>query len=71
MNKIVLERYPVEKLPEDLRARLGGLHSVTLTLEEEKPVPFTRQDLLALKGKPAGSSVNTFEGIRALRDEWD
>jgi hypothetical protein len=71
MNKIVLEHYPVEKLDAELRAKIRGWHSITLTLEEEMPASFTRQDLLALKGKPAGPSVNTFEGIRALRDDWD
>ena len=77
MNKIVLEHYPVEKLPEDLRARVRGLNSVTLTLEEEgpnnveRPKPLSREDILKFLDKPYGESLNTVEGIRALRDEWD
>ncbi len=35
MNKIVREHYPVEKLPEDLRAGLSAGQSVTITVEEE------------------------------------
>jgi hypothetical protein len=71
MNKIVVEHYPVEKLDKELREQTRGWQGITLTLEEKKPASFTRADLLALKGKPAGPSVNTLEGIRALRDEWD
>ena len=70
MNKIILEHFPIDKLPEELRLKATGWHSLTLTMEEKGPAAFTRDDLLALKGKPAGPSVNTIEGIRALRDEW-
>ncbi len=71
MNKIVLEHYPVEKLPEDLRARFFGQATVRLTVENERPAPLTREDILAFLDKPIGEPVNTVEGIRALRDEWD
>lgn len=38
MNKIVREHYPVEKLPEDLRAGLPRDATVTVTVEaDEKP----------------------------------
>lgn len=38
MNKIVKEHYPVEKLPEDLRAGLGAATHVRITvvLEDEQ-----------------------------------
>ena len=71
MNKIVMEHYPVEKLPEDLRARFFGQATVRLTVENERPSPLTREDILAFLDKPIGEPVNTVEGIRALRDEWD
>jgi hypothetical protein len=71
MNKVVLERYPVAKLPEDLRAQFNGTDAVTLTIEDAPHPTVTRADFLALIGKPAGPSANTIEGIRALRDEWD
>lgn len=35
MNKIVRQRYPVEKLPEDLRQGLPSGQTVTVTVEEE------------------------------------
>ena len=71
MNKIVLEHYPVEKLPDDIKSKIDGVGMVTLTIEQSPLPKFTRNDLLALIGKPVGPSVNTLEGIRALRDEWD
>ena len=37
MNKIVREHYPVEKLPEDLRAELGLAQTVTVVIEAETP----------------------------------
>jgi hypothetical protein len=71
MNKIVLEHYPVEKLDEELRARFFGESTVRLTVENERPAPLTREDILAFLNKPVGPPVNTVESIRALRDEWD
>jgi hypothetical protein len=71
MNKIVLEHYPVDKLPEDLRARFFGATTVRLTVENERPVPLTREDILALMNRPVGEPSNSVKGIRALRDEWD
>lgn len=73
MNKIVLENYPVEKLPKDLQARLSGLNAVTLTLEEEvvQRHPLAPEDLLRFLDRPYSESVNTVESIRSLRDEWN
>lgn len=33
MNRLVRERYPVSKLPEDLREGLDGQDDVTITIE--------------------------------------
>ena len=85
MNKIVREHYPVEKLPEDLRAELAGQSTVTVTIEAEA-------EQSAATGRPASSIVEVLkrarhlreagvikpvsseeavDRIRKLRDEWD
>lgn len=79
MNKIVLEHYPLEKLPEDIRAVAGRVGSVTLTIEREKPEPIAAADLVKqLREEKArmrpgeGRSLEDIVAeIRALRDEWD
>lgn len=83
MNKIVREHYPVEKLPEDLRAELGLARMVTVTIEAEQPardVEFERQRsevISALRQARAsikeGSNAvsDSVARVRALRDEWD
>ena len=87
MNKIVREHYPVERLPEDLRALVPGAVHVTVevTLESASPAedtqaPLSRDDAVALmremqrENVARGRSVTTEEAvqrIRQLRDEWD
>lgn len=77
MNKIVREHYPVERLPEDLRAELGLATTVTVTIE---PAPERHDqarraaaitELLEHRRRlqpPTEDSVTT---VRKLRDEWD
>ena len=45
MNKIVREHYPVANLPEDLRAELAGLETVTLVIESADGKVAERQDI--------------------------
>ncbi|MBI4923165.1 MAG: hypothetical protein HY834_15590 [Devosia nanyangense] len=78
MNKVVLEHYPAERLPDDIRRELGGAISVTVTVEEERPQGVSAAELVAMlkreKAKPGFKSVSIEEAtarIRALRDEWD
>lgn len=78
MNTVVLKHYPVENLPEemvsDLTPPASGTVTVTIVAEPEmdkQTKEAMRRRLRALIGKPAGPSVNTLEGLRALRDEWD
>lgn len=83
MNKIVREHYPVEKLPEDLRALVGTAESVTVELIEETPTslrPLTRDEAVAMMRQSQrehaarGTSITTEEAVRRvreLRDEWD
>lgn len=86
MNKIVREHYPVEKLPEDLRAEVEGLDTVTVTIDaepeqqagESRPGkaswPALLERLRALRASGEIEPVTSEEAvarIRALRDEWD
>ncbi len=77
MNKIVREHYPVENLPEDLRAELGVARTVTLVIEAEDD--HSRRDaraaaiaeLLEHRRKLVPSTSDSVEQVRKLRDEWD
>ncbi|HEV7329329.1 MAG TPA: hypothetical protein VGN91_30060 [Bosea sp. (in: a-proteobacteria)] len=78
MNKIVREHYPVEKLPEDLRAELGLAQTVTVVIEAETPPrqndPLVRQAIDELKAYRARLPVtpsDSVERVSKLRDEWD
>jgi hypothetical protein len=76
MNKIVLEHFPVSKLPEELRGDLSLEASVTVTIEEEVAPATSREDFLKLiRDAQARSKGVTMEEavarIRELRDEWD
>ena len=79
MNKIVLEHYPLEKLPEDIQRAVGGAGSVKLTIEAERPTPIDRDKLVAelralkLAMKP-GEGLSLDEAtrqVRQVRDEWE
>lgn len=72
MNKIVRQRYPVEKLPEDLREGLPAGQTVTVTVEESEPP--SREKLMALLERARKADPipdDPVERIRALRDEDD
>lgn len=82
MNKIVREHYPVENLPEDLRALVGDAVSVKVELTEDTvPLkPLTQAEAVALmrqmqrENAARGTNVTADEAvrrIRELRDEWD
>ena len=71
MNKVVLEHFPVEKLPDELRAQFAGHGSVTLTVEPAKAAGYSPKDFLALLDRPTGGHANTLGSLSALRDEWD
>lgn len=82
MNRIVREHYPVENLPEDLRAELGSVTSVRVTVEPTpsqdicKDSSSTREALkrmreLVRSGKVKSvTSQEAVDRIRTLRDEW-
>ncbi|KPH82029.1 hypothetical protein [Bosea vaviloviae] len=78
MNKIVREHYPVEKLPEDLRAELGLTQTVTVTIEPEirsrQNDLLVRQAIEQLRAHRARLPVapsDSVERVSRLRDEWD
>tara|TARA_R110002020_G_scaffold238712_1_gene451219 strand:+ start:1072 stop:1323 length:252 start_codon:yes stop_codon:yes gene_type:complete len=82
MNKIVREHYPVENLPEDLRALVGDAESVTVELTQDNRyhAPLSKEQAIALmrqmqkENVEKRTSISTEEAvarIRELRDEWD
>ncbi|KKB11921.1 hypothetical protein VE25_10240 [Devosia geojensis] len=78
MNKIVLEHYPVEKLPDDLKAAVGHEGRVTLTIERERS-PLDRDALVAqlreekkrMTAEQGRTLAEIVAEVRSLRDEWD
>ena len=79
MNKIVLEHYPVEKLPEDIQRAVGSVGAVTLTIETDRPAPLDRDALvaqlrsqkLAIDPSESTSLDDATKRVRQLRDEWE
>jgi hypothetical protein len=76
MNKIVREHYPVERLPEDLRAELGIARTAKVVIEiDAESSRSSRQaaaaELLTLREKLRPSADDSVERVRKLRDEWD
>jgi hypothetical protein len=76
-RRVVAEHYPVEKLPEELRAGLGEVRHVTVTIEAEpedtaRPA-VARRPLLSYLGAGKGvypTPEDAVSAIRKLRDEW-
>jgi hypothetical protein len=77
MNRIVREHYPVEKLPEDLRAELGLARTAKVVIETEDDQSRSGAraaaiaELLEHRSKLAPSANDSVERVRKLRDEWD
>lgn len=76
MNKIVREHYPVERLPEDLRAELGLARTVTLVIETDDAETRSAAraaaiaELLEHRRKLKPSANDSVARVRKLRDEW-
>jgi hypothetical protein len=76
MGKIVLEHYPVSKLPRDLRAGMPDNAMVRVTVEEEgqkAPDEQKLRDLMNRARRNAGKLTleEAVQRVRELRDEWD
>lgn len=75
-RKIVLENYPVDKLPEDFRIDKTLGDRVRITIEQEAGddwSPLLERISRYHRDNP-GQSITTEEAvarIRKLRDEWD
>ena len=72
-QKIVVENYPVDNLPLELRLRLGLADGamVTITVEPE-PVAVPQQRAFSeFFGKSGRAHNDPVADIRQLRDEWD
>jgi hypothetical protein len=74
MNRIVRERYPASKLPEDLRAGVDPSSTLTVTIVEEEKRPekvMTLEEIFALRRSPFRTAEEIDEDLRRQRDEWD
>lgn len=78
MNKIVLEHYPVDKLPEDVRKHFSRGGSVRLEVAEEEERPMTAKEVVSMLRAARERNKNTLRTreeivaeVRELRDEWD
>jgi hypothetical protein len=72
-TKIVVEHYPVDKLPEDLRKGLESGELVRITVERERELDRSDRPLTSFIGAGKGAYASPEEAvaaIRALRDEW-
>jgi len=76
MNKIVREHYPVERLPEDLRAELGLAKTVKVVIEADEVDAKSAArvaaiaELLEHRRKLKPSANDSVARVRKLRDEW-
>ena len=70
-KKIVVEHYPVEKLPEDLRSGIESGKMVRVTVETEAQENSPQLSLSAFFGAGKGcySEEEAISFIRRLRDE--
>ena len=72
IKKIVIEHFPVDRLPEELRRGIESGQMVRVVVEAEPPV--TVGSIMDLFGGAKGAYANPEEAVafvRALRDEWD
>jgi hypothetical protein len=74
MNKIVLDRYPVERLPDDMQVGVRHAEAVKVTLEPLKSALSAQQWLEDIERRRAALTPTTDDldaRLRHLRDEWD
>lgn len=69
-TKIVIDDYPVENLPEDVRRGIAAGERVRVTVETGDPRPrYLRFHGIAAHKKT--TVEDAVARVRALRDEWD
>lgn len=73
-RKIIVENFPVERLPEELRRGLEGSHDVTITLEAQvRTTEKGHAPLTSFLGKAKGlyeTPEAAVAATRTLRNEW-
>ena len=70
-HKKITPHYPVDNLPEDLRAGLEAGARVTITVEPEPVHARPRRSFSEFFGKSGRAHDDPVADIRKLRDEWD
>lgn len=73
-KRIVIEDYPVENLPEELRGGIEAGHRVTVTVEESGDRwsdLFRRIEAYQNAHTRHVTSEEAVARVRALRDDWD
>ena len=75
-KRVVVENYPAEKLPEEIRQNIEPSHKVRVIVEDEPEGHWAalRRRVEEYHRENPGSEVTVEEAvarIRALRDEWD
>ena len=77
MQTVVVEDYPAERLPPDLRSTIdpSARVRVTVAVTSRQPgdgdLPARWSDLIGSGARLHGSPEEVVAAIRALRDEWD
>ncbi len=70
MNKIIRERYPASKLPEDLRAGVDPSSTVTVTIvEEESENAMSLDEIWALRAPPFKTAQEIDKELGRDRDQ--
>jgi hypothetical protein len=73
-KRIVVEDFPVERLPEELRQGLVMGHRVRVTIEDDPQATPKEPRYRRFRGIAADRNTSIEEAVarvRALRDEWD
>jgi hypothetical protein len=77
VNRIVRERYPVDRLPDDLRQDLGLAITATVVISPEETTSRVRARSVAIAALLEHRKTlqptpdDAVDRVRALRDEWD
>ena len=74
LRRHVVENYPVEKLPDDLRGTIDSSHRARIIVEDMGE-PRGRETFAELQQRIIPRGTTSIEEavarVRALRDEWD
>ena len=72
LKKIVVDSFPIERLPDELRGLLEAGEPVRITLEQgQQRKDATLPAFGFAKGTYAKHGLDPVEYIRQLRDEWN